>query len=100
MNYYASDHSFSTVGSEDPHNPEGVNMSKRAERRHHLRRMKAKARKVYYFNSPDRAIRLADHLASCSCCMCGNPRKWLKEKTRKEYESELKTEEGRHDTEC
>jgi hypothetical protein len=51
---------------------EDRNMSKRAERRHHLRRMKAKAERVY----PDweRAARWADHLHGCSCHMCRNPR--------------------------
>jgi uncharacterized Fe-S cluster-containing radical SAM superfamily protein len=74
-------------------------MSKRAERRHHRRRMQAKARRYYRFNNSwnhdprskeweDAAATRADHIANCSCAMCGNPRKWLKEKTRQEYESE------------
>lgn len=59
-------------------------MKKRSLRRHHLQRMKKKAKKVYWFNEPEKAITLADHLASCSCHMCGNPRKFFKEKTLQE----------------
>lgn len=57
-------------------------MSKRALRRHHLNRMKAKARSVL----PDtpNAERFANHLKRCSCHMCGNPRKIWKTKTLQE----------------
>ena len=49
-------------------------MKNRAVRRHHLDRMKEKAKKIYYFNSPEQAIKLANHLANCSCWMCGHRR--------------------------
>jgi hypothetical protein len=55
---------------------------KRAIRRIHLRRMKAKARKIYWFcTTPEK---LANHLASCSCEMCGNPRRLMGERTKQE----------------
>ena len=69
-------------------------MSKRALRRHHSIRMKAKARRVAAFswgysisNQPlDRiemmmryAERNCNHLARCSGYCCGNPRKWFKD---------------------
>jgi len=47
----------------------------RAYRRVQRRRLVAKARKLYPgMKCP--AV-LADHLAACSCWMCGNPRRWL-----------------------
>lgn len=58
----------------------------RALRRHHLARMKAKARKVYHWN--DEPERLANHLKVCSCPMCGNPRKWFNEKTLQERKAD------------
>jgi hypothetical protein len=71
-------------------------MSKRAERRHHSRRMKAKAKRIYwqsplaeYFGDPSPMIKTADYLQSCSCPMCGNPRKWFQEKTIQELKSDL-----------
>jgi hypothetical protein len=72
-------------------------MSKRAERRHHLRRMKAKAERIYwsrpladYFADPTPARKQANHLKSCSCPMCGNPRKWRNERTRQEVKSDFR----------
>lgn len=60
------------------------NDKKRALRRHHLARMKKKAIRVYYFNSPENAIKLANHLKTCSRFCCGNQRPYygrpLKEK--------------------
>jgi hypothetical protein len=55
---------------------------KRASRRHHMRRMKAKAQRI----QPDKphAEMDADHLASCSCTMCGNSRRHFGEPTRQE----------------
>ncbi len=50
----------------------------RALRRHHLERMKAKAASI------GRKAKEANHLAICSCHMCGNPRKWWKRKTFQE----------------
>jgi len=67
-------------------------MSKRAERRYHLRRMKAKARKVFYW-CPERAHHWANNMTMCSRACCGNPRKWNKEKTRQEYKSDIELEE-------
>jgi hypothetical protein len=48
--------------------------TKRALRRHHLERMKAKAIRVYYFHSPEVAITYANHLKLCSRYCCGNRR--------------------------
>lgn len=48
-------------------------MFSRAERRHHLARMKAKAKRVYPDNY--KAIKYANHLKVCSCFLCGNARK-------------------------
>lgn len=58
--------------------------SKRAARRHHLSRMKAKARRVSKHwmselsaqDTAHRAGRLANNLAICSCSGCGNQRKY------------------------
>ena len=44
----------------------------RARRRADLARMKAKARRLY---PHDPKARSANHLAVCSCWMCGNPRR-------------------------
>ena len=84
-------------------------MSKREERRHHLKRMKAKARRVAknswgytlsYGYSPEElkqqfhaAEKWANHLKKCSCSMCGNPRRlgWYDgEGTRQEHLAYLK----------
>lgn len=63
--------------------------SKRASRRHHLKRMKDKARRKYkdwnWINSEDAekfAVKSANHLANCSCYACGNPRHHLKGKDK------------------
>lgn len=63
-------------------------MSKRAEQRAQSRRMKAKAVRV----RPDNpnAARAADHLASCSCPMCGNPRRHFGEATWQERLQDLR----------
>ena len=45
--------------------------AKRGQRRLDLMRMKARAR-LFYPHDPK--ARLANHLASCSCLICGNPR--------------------------
>lgn len=49
-----------------------MDTSKRARRRHDAARMKMKARRIY---PDDPAAKLADHLAHCSCMLCGNPRR-------------------------
>lgn len=57
-------------------------MHTRAERRKKKVFLKKKAKKVYpWMSEPER---LADHLKSCSCYVCGNPRKWWKQDTIKE----------------
>ncbi len=60
-------------------------MSKRAERRHHYQRLK-KNRSHYWGgdNCEGRCAVLANTPTPCSCYMCGNPRKYFKEVTRKE----------------
>ena len=78
-------------------------MSKRALRRFHSRRMKAKAKRVY----PDweRAWKWADHLKGCSCHMCCNPRhsfyvKGDDRNTKQENRSKVRFDEqvrGLHD---
>ena len=60
--------------------------SKRALRRYQKARVKAKARRVY---PHDRQAKSADHLAVCSCWMCGNPRKWYGEPTIQERKAWL-----------
>ena len=52
--------------------------SNRAARRQHARRMKHRALEY------DRDPKDSEHLATCSCHMCGNPRKHWKQKTLKE----------------
>jgi len=54
----------------------------KAIRRHHLQRMKVKARKVYHWCKCP--VKYADHLAVCSCPGCGNPRRHFGEQTRRE----------------
>jgi len=51
-------------------------MQDRAIRRHHSQRMKARARRL--FPGYPNAARNADHLAVCSCWMCGNSRHHIK----------------------
>ncbi|RUL89142.1 hypothetical protein [Tautonia sociabilis] len=62
----------------------------RAARRHHRSRMIERARRALRFlGMSDRerdtfARKAHDHLASCSCWMCGNPRRFLGEPTIQE----------------
>lgn len=69
-------------------------MAKRAIRRVHLKRMKAKAERIYknsFSHIPAKLVRTwANHLAMCSCAMCGNPRKFSKQPTRQEILMDLK----------
>jgi hypothetical protein len=46
-------------------------MTKRAERRASLALKKKKAKELY---PHDKCAKMANHLAACSCHMCGNPR--------------------------
>ncbi len=57
---------------------------KRRRRRKDLRRMKERAKKIYHWNDPNEAAKLAEHLAHCSLSCCGNPRKWWGELTMQE----------------
>ena len=62
--------------------------NKRVIRRKNKIRMKKKAKKIYPYY--DKAETLADHLACCSCTMCGNPRKHFKDKTIQEKKEDDK----------
>lgn len=67
---------------------------RRAERRHHAKRVKRRAvrvaRTLYRADDGFRSEMIerfqnnVDHLAACSCPMCGNPRKWFGERTQQE----------------
>lgn len=63
-------------------------MSKRAIRRAHKIRMIEHAKRIYkyIFNNKDeeQAKKNADHLASCNCWMCKNPRKVFNDPTMQE----------------
>ena len=66
-------------------------MKDRAIRRHHYQRMKAKAEWVLknmwgHKTLDDRQIGIAvsTHCKSCSCPMCGNPRRYFNELTVQE----------------
>jgi hypothetical protein len=72
-------------------------MKNRANRRHHLQRMKKKARRIAQYSwgissstQLKRCERNANHLALCSCMGCGNPRYHFKSITKQEYRSFLK----------
>lgn len=52
--------------------------NRRAQRRAQLAKKKRQARNLY---PHDPKARNANHLAMCSCHMCGNPRKHWKQKT-------------------
>ena len=60
-------------------------MKKRARRIMDKLRMKAKARRIGArigsTSYAARCVKNADHLAVCSCYMCGNPRKWQNKPT-------------------
>jgi len=65
-------------------------MRTRAERRHYTERVKAKARylgAVIWGHGEEFGevlARFADSIPTCSCYMCGNPRRHFKRRTRKE----------------
>lgn len=61
-------------------------MQSRSQRRHHLERMKAKARKARPW---DEKARDANHLAACSCELCGNPRRWYGQVTVQELRAKI-----------
>jgi hypothetical protein len=52
-------------------------MAKRALRRHHLARMKAKAARIgKWYDIPNGWLHLHDHLAVCARFCCANPRRF------------------------
>lgn len=53
--------------------------TKRQRRRRDLQRMKAKALRI---RPHDPQAKQAEYLASCSCWMCGNPRRYAKARER------------------
>lgn len=63
-------------------------MSKRAIRRAHKARMIEKAKKIYRYifkiEDDQQAIKNADHLQSCDCWLCRNPREVFKKPTIQE----------------
>lgn len=65
--------------------------TKRMLRRHHVARLK-KARRFHWgrdlINDPKRLAKTVNTPCSCSCHMCGNPRKWWNEKTMQELKFE------------
>lgn len=63
-----------------------MNTPKRAQRRAQLERKKRRAKLIYPTNP--QAARYANHLATCSCAVCGNPRKYFGEKTRQELKAD------------
>ncbi len=74
--------------------------AKRALRRHHLERHKAKARKVLHWQDRSFSSEREEALVvgkwahtpkACSCWMCGNPRKHWKEATWQEQKADAAT---------
>ena len=61
-------------------------MEKRARRRVDLQRMTAKARRLY---PEDPQATRAEHLTTCSCWKCGNPRRYFGEPTWQEVRAEM-----------
>lgn len=59
--------------------------AKRARRRAALARQKRRALQVY---PHDTKARSANHLKTCSCPMCGSPRRWFREPTIAEIRAE------------
>lgn len=56
---------------------------KRAERRKMKELKKQKSKKLYG------SKKFGDHLANCSCKMCGNPRKYYKKRTVQELRFDI-----------
>ena len=68
-------------------------MKSRAVRRHHEERIKRRVREYYggAFKHDERRVGIvAGTRQLCSCRMCGNPRKWLGEKTIQECRRAVK----------
>ncbi len=67
---------------------------KRALRRHHYRRLKRKRERFWYgtYSAPMGPRHLGMAIATpkvCSCWMCGNPRRYFREKTLQERKADL-----------
>jgi len=68
----------------------------RALRRHHRERIKRKRLRQFHIMFEDRIanlyskeiIKMLNTAVPCSCWMCGNPRKYWKEKSRQEIQFE------------
>lgn len=75
--------------------------NKRAERRHHTERVKQKYYRMErlhpYWRTPDPASagKFANHGCTCSCWMCGNPRRHFKERTVQELKAAQQDKEPR-----
>lgn len=72
-----------------PQTQEPFSAMNRAKRRHHRFRVRRRAQKILKsllgdLYTREYAAKRAEHLASCSCPMCGNPRTWFGERTRQE----------------
>lgn len=61
-------------------------MRSRAFRRFQLSKKKREARKIY---PHDVQATWANHLQGCSCHMCGNPRKYWKQRTIQELKFDI-----------
>jgi hypothetical protein len=71
-------------------------MSKRALRRHHRARLRARRQRTLPWVRGD-ARRLAqaiDTPVPCSCWMCGNPRRYFNEKTPQERRADIALRES------
>lgn len=68
-------------------------MKKRDRRITDQMRMKAKALRIGKRMGVPSYVINADHLAECSCYMCGNPRKWFGDKTIQERRFEIAAHE-------
>ena len=73
-------------------------MSKRAERRHKLKIVKERAKKILkgwgVKTTPKNVGKLASvHGSACSCSHCGNPRRKWKAKTQQEIKQDMKDRE-------
>lgn len=65
--------------------------TKRAIRRHHIKRLK-RNRIIWWGRKLDakEISQVVDTPTPCSCSMCGNPRKWFGESTIQERKAEIK----------
>ena len=75
-------------------------MHLRTMRRHHTQRVKAKAKRIIKeaWRTKDGSLdewvnKNADHLKSCSCYMCGNPRRHFNLETIQEQRAKQNVEE-------